>query len=283
MEWLKASCKWIKNTSEDKVLTSYEDHNNEVRSVTSLSTYPGIRSEISKTLNPNLQLSKISIIDKNSHVSQFFTTICTNNALFQLSIDHEKCLQFRSTGLYNNIMAKFHTIVSKKKDVFTQIDIDIKNSINNLSLKLIDSEIKDSGYIYVCNVMQQLGKFSIGSEIIGANSELGMSLCGRYEDPRFIATFAVQQFSVLNLTYYRKIGKLFNLGLDLHTGPRYSTKASIGLKLTGRKSEVKASVNNDLSFALVYTEKLTEALGFEININADKKDIAYGLGFNLEF
>lgn len=276
-------CSARKICSSKETTSTFDTYNSEAREVTALQGYGGVRTEVSKTLSPFLQISRICMLDKNAYVSQMFGTLSLHNSLFQVGVDHENGLQLKATCLNGNILGKIHTIISSKKEVFSQLELEIRNRVNNLGLKLITPAVKGANMIYVMSLLQQFGSLGLGAEVIGADCNFGVSLCGRHEHRNGVFSIGLQQFTALNLNYYHKLNRFLDFGAELQVSKSYPPNAAIGCRLSTVRTEVRTSINSDMSLGLSLDEKITEGLMLNINTEVGKRGCSYGFGFSLEF
>ncbi|KAG5860039.1 putative porin protein [Encephalitozoon hellem] len=284
MRWISNILRDIRRSCSKREITStFDTYNAEASEIITPQVCSGVRTEISKTISPFLQVSRVDILDRNMHVSQMFGTLSLGNSLVQISMDHENSVGVRAMNMSGNLATRVHTIITGRKEVFSQIEVEMKNRINSVGLKLISPAVKSTGMVYVANVLQQFGSLSLGAEIIGADSELGISVCGRYEHKGGIFSLGLQQFTALSLNYYHRIGKFFDIGAEVQA-PRVSPpSAAIGCRLSTSKTQVKASVNSDMSLGFYLGEKLTEGLTFNVNAEVNRSGCNHGFGFSLEF
>lgn len=262
---------------------TFDAYNAEARALTTVQGHSGVRTEVSKTVFPFLQISRIAVLDRSTSVSQIFGTVSLQNSLVQLSMDHENSLQLRATHLNRNILAKLHTIVSSRKDVFSQVELEMRNKINSFGLKLIAPAVKGANMIYVANVLQQFGSLGFGAEVIAADSSLGVSLCGRHEHRRGVFSIGLQQFTALHISYYHRLNSLFDFGTEIRVSQSHPSSAAVGCRLATPTTELKATINSDMSLGFSLDERLTEGLSLNINTEITGTGCFYGFGFSLEF
>ncbi|AFN83135.1 translocase of outer mitochondrial membrane40-like protein [Encephalitozoon romaleae SJ-2008] len=284
MRWISNILRDIRRSCSEREITStFDTYNAEANEIVTSQTCSGVRTEISKTIFPFLQVSRVDILDRNAHVSQMFGTLSLKNSLVQVSMDHENSIGVRAMNMYGNLATRIHTIITGKKEVFSQVEMEMKNRISSFGLKMISPAIKSTGMVYVANTLQQFGSLSLGAEIIGADTEVGISMCGRYEHRNGVFSVGLQQFTALSLSYYHKIGKFFDIGAEIQAPRANPPSAAIGCRLSTSKTQVKANVNSDMSLGFYLGERLTEGLTFNVNAEVNKSGCSHGFGFSLEF
>ncbi|WUR03563.1 mitochondrial translocase (TOMM40L) [Vairimorpha necatrix] len=287
---MKSFYKKLKDTLFNTQLTSsFDTYNNESNTVFNLSNFTGIKTEISKTVSPNFQISHISNIGPDFESRQTYGTFCFNNLLLQTSIDQDKIFRIRGTHMFNNFYTKFHTVIGRSKDIFTQIEIDLRNRYNNLCIKMIQPAIKGASCVYVGNYMQQLGIFSIGGECIKADEYLGLSFVGRYEGIGHVSTISLQHFNTLSIDYYKTVtsknkkSALFEYGMHFSTNREKQMSYGVGVRVHSKRGEIIGSLDNKKVLSLVYNDKLSEGLSLNLNCRVGKNVFDYGYGFTYEF
>lgn len=284
MRWISNILRDIRRSCSEREITStFDTYNAEANEIVTPQTCSGVRTEISKTISPFLQVSRVDILDRNAHVTQMLGTLSLKNSLMQVSVDHENSIGVRAMNMYENLSTRIHTIITGRKEVFSQVEMEMKNRMSIFGLKLISPAIKSTGMVYVANTLQQFGSLSLGAEIIGADSEVGISACGRYEHRNGIFSVGLQQFTALSLSYYHKIGKFFDIGAEIQAPRANPPGAAIGCRLSTSKTQVKANVNSDMSLGFYLGERLTEGLTFSVNAEVSKSGCSHGFGFSLEF
>ncbi|ADM11648.1 translocase of outer mitochondrial membrane 40-like protein [Encephalitozoon intestinalis ATCC 50506] len=284
MRWISNILREARKSCFGREITStFDTYNAEANEIVTPQTCSGVKTEVSKTLAPFLQVSRVDILDRNAHTSQMFGTLSLKNTLVQVSMDHENSVGFRAMNMSGNLITKIHTIITGRKEVFSQVELEMKNRINNFGLKLISPAVKSTGMVYVANTLHQFGSLSLGGEVIGADSELGVSVCGRYEHRNGVFSVGLQQFTALSLNYYHKLGKYLDVGTEVQIPKSCPPSAAVGCRLTTSKTQMKANVNSDMSLSFCLGEKLTEGLSFNVNAEVNKSGCTHGFGFSLEF
>jgi mitochondrial import receptor subunit TOM40 len=284
MSWIGDAMKKIKEACvRSKTEASFDTYNAEAQAITSFSGYSGIKTEVSKTLSPFLQISKVLILDQKSVLRQIFGTISLPNSLLQLSMDHERSLQLRATHLRNNVTSKMHTIVSRQREVFSQAEVEIRSRANSLVLKMISPALKGTSMIYVVSAFQQLGSSGLGAEVIGTDCSLGISLCGRHETGSSVVAVGLQQFTAMSLSWHHKLGRMIDLGGELQMSRLHPSYAAVGCRLRTHRAELKANINSNRTLAFSYDERLNEGLSFNLNCEIGRGGCLCGFGFSLEF
>nr|AGE95713.1 hypothetical protein ECU06_0480 [Encephalitozoon cuniculi] len=284
MQWIPSVLGKIRRACFGREIAStFDTYNSEASEIITPQTCSGVKTEVTKTLAPFFQVSRVDILDGNAHVSQTFGTLSLGNSLVQISVDHENSLRLKAMNMSGNLATRVHTIITGRKEVFSQVELEMRSRVNNLGLKLISPAIKGTGMVYVANTLQQFGTLSLGAEIIGADSEFGISVCGRYEHSSGIFSVGLQQFTALTLNYYRRLGKFFDMGAEVQLPRTCPPSAAIGCRLSTPKAQAKASVSSNMSLSFCLAEKLTEGLSFNINAEVNKSGCTHGFGFLLEF
>lgn len=284
MQWISGVLAGVRSTCLGREVTStFDTYNSEASGLAAPQTCSGVRAEVSKTLTPFLQVSRIDVLDANVRASQVFGTLSLRNSLVQVSVDHENSMRLRAMHMAGNLVGRVHTIVTGRKEVFSQVELEVKNRINNFGLKLISPAVKGAGMIYVANTLQQLGSLSLGAEVIGTDSELGVSVCGRYERGGGIFSVGLQQFTALCLNYYHRFGKLLDVGAEIQVSRSGPPSAAVGCRLVTPRTQVKASMSSAMFLGFSLDERLTEGLVFNVNAEMGKSGCTHGFGFSLEF
>lgn len=259
---------------------SFDTLNSEVSEITSQSQHSGLKYEISKTIAPFLQLTAISFYNKPTKTSQYFSTVLLPNSVFQFCIDSNRSYQLKSSFATGPISTKFFTIISSKKEVYSQIDSLYRSLFYNIGVRLINPTFHASNLIYILNYCQAIGSCCIGLEAVGVENQLGISVAGRMEKNKAICYFSLQRFNEITVSFYRKIYKSLELGFQVKKSKEAFSSVG-GIRLRSYRNEIKASVDQSLRFGFQWNEKLTENLSFEFNCGYDE-EFDYGLGLNFE-
>ena len=266
-----------------EVTSTFDTYNSEASGLAAPQTCSGVRTEVSKTLAPFLQVSRTDVFDAGTRASQVFGTLSLKNTLLQVSVDHESSMRLRAMHMAGSLVSRVHTIVTGRREVFSQVELEVRNRINNFGLKLISPAVKGAGMIYVANTLQQVGALSLGAEVIGADSELGVSVCGRYEHGSGVFSVGLQQFTALCLNYYHRFGKLLDVGAEVQVARSGVPSAAVGCRLTTQRTQVRASLSSAMSLGFGLDERLTEGLVLNANAEVGKSGCTHGFGFSLEF
>lgn len=263
--------------------TSFDNHNAEARRLTQIDVYNGVRTEISKMVSACVQVSRICVMKNETYASQVFGTMRMGNGLLQIGVDDEKSVEVRATHMGGRVVSRIHSIMSSQREMFSQAEVEIRNRLNNVVLKAIRPAVKGTRMIYVVNVFRQLGCVGIGSEIIGTDGSVGISVCGRHEHTNGILSVCVQQFTALSISYYHRISRLFDVGSEVEVSRSYGFHGRVGCRLQTYRTEVKASVSNRMSLLFSLDERLSETLMLNVNAEIDRSKCCYGFGFSFEF
>lgn len=274
--------KLSKKIFSTEISSSFDTYNIESSNITNPITYSGVKTEISKTINPYCQISHVSLSDNLSISNQIYATLNLNNILLQLSGDQDKNIQIRGTFMYKNMFTKFNTVLSRSKDIFSQVEIDIRNRWNNLCMKMIQPAIKGSSLIYIGNYMQQFGRMSLGCEVIGVDNYLGMSLVGRCDTISSTTSVSLQQFNTLSVDYFKKINDMSQIGVRINKS-KDLLSYGVGVRVHSRRGEVIGSIDNNRVVSLIYNDRLSEGLSFSVSCQMSKDRFNYGYGFTYEF
>ncbi|KAF9762604.1 hypothetical protein NGRA_1902 [Nosema granulosis] len=281
MGWLSNG---LKNLFKNKKIeTNFDKYNIETSSILEIDSHPGIKTEVSKTISNNLQLSAISILNSDKFIRNLFCTFCTTNSLFQFSFDQNMNLQLQGTHLYKRICTKFNTVYSEDKNIFSQINVEMNNKLNNLCLKLIKPAIKGASYIYIFNYMQQLGNATIGAEIISSESYCSLSFAGRYKKGNSIGSVGLQHLNTLSVDFYRKISDFLEIGVSSSVSRDKTYSYGLGCKMNTARSEVKVNIDNSKKLKFGLVDKLSEEMSVNLNCEVGKRDFTYGYGLNYYF
>lgn len=266
-----------------KIETSFDKYNLETSSIMEMDTFNGIKTEISKTISNNMQLSAISVFNSEKFIRNVFCTFCSTNSLFQFSFDQNMNLQLQGTHLYKRIATKFNTVYSEDKNIFSQINLEINNKLNNLCFKMIKPAIKGASFIYIFNYMQQLGNATIGTEIISSDAYCSVSFAGRYKKGNTVGSIGLQHLNTLSLDFYRKISDMFEVGLSSAISRDRTYSYGIGCKVNTSRSEMKVNLDNNKTVRFSLVDRISEGLTVSMNLEVNKRDFTYGYGLNYYF
>lgn len=257
--------------------TTYDSYNNEAMAIVSPNLFTGIRTEISKTILPFCQLSTI----KTSNAMQTFLTLSSNNTVFQFSFDNARNYQFKSSFLAGPIVTKLHSIVSHKKETFSQIETILNSRFYNLCFKLISPTFEASNLIYILSYCATLKFITFGTEVISANKELGVSFSTRIDGGNSVCCANLERFNTLTLSFYQKLRNLLEIGAEFKKS-RDNITYSIGSRIKNQKSEVKGSIDSNYNIYFGWIESLTENLRVEFSSLYNWDEFDYGIGLTFE-
>lgn len=280
MSWISNG---LKNLFSKKIETSFDKYNLETSMILETDNYSGLKAEVSKTLLDNTQLSFISSYNADKFVRNAFCTFCTTNSLFQFSLDQNKNMQFQGTHLYKKLVTKFNTVYSEDKNIFSQINIELNNKLNNLCLKMIKPAIKGASFIYIFNYMQQLGNASIGTEIISSESYCSLSFAGRYKKGNSIGSIGLQHLNTFSFDFYRKLNEIFEIGMTSTISRDKTYSYGLGCKITTDKAEAKINFDNNKKIRFSLIDNLSENFSVNMNCEIGKGELIYGYGLNYYF
>lgn len=265
------------NTKTSPIKATYDSYNQEVLQVITPNFFKGLRVELSKTILPFLQVSNVKSLSTN----QTFFTMSSKNSIFQFSMDNNRNFQLKTSHLTGPIVSKFHSIVSREKEVFNQAEAILSSTFYNIAFKLVSPAFEASNLIYIINYFATIKCFSFGAEAVGLRNEVGLSFSTRLESGKSIYGANLQRFNQLTLNYYRKIKNIFEVGAELK-----KTKENLsyigGIRVKNQKSEVKCTYGSDNTFNFYWNEGLTENLKIEFASVYDWEDFEYGISLIYE-
>ena len=218
------------------ITATYDSYNQEVIQVISPNFFKGLKVELSKTVLPFLQVSSV----RSQSTNQTFITMSSKNSVFQFSVDNNRNFQLKSSHLFGPVVSKFHSIISKEKEVFSQAEAILTSKFYNIAFKLVSPAFEASNLIYILNYFATVRCLSFGVEAVGLKNEIGLSFSTRFENGPSVYSANLQRFNQLTLSFYRKIYEIFEIGTELK-----KTKDSLsyngGIRVKNQKSEVKCS------------------------------------------
>lgn len=259
------------------IKTTYDNYNYEIQQIITPNFFTGLRAEISKSISSFCQFSTI----KTQESTQNFLTLSTKETIFQFSFDSNKNYQVKSSVLTGPFISKFHTIISRKKDIYSQFETILNSKFYNLCFKLISPTFEATNLIYIVNCFTKIGFITWGFEVIGLNKEVGLSLSTRIENENNVICANLQKFNTLTVSFYQRMMNLFEIGGEV-VKSRERLSYSGGIRIKNHKSEVKGSVSSNGNLYFDWCENLTENLKVEFSMNYDWDEMIYGIGLNFE-
>lgn len=259
------------------ISTSFDTYNEETSNLFT-STFNGLKMELSKVVTPFLQLSTSRSLDKNQKTHQSVATFSFPSSIFQVQLDSSKTFSLRSSFMTGPFISKFQSIYSNST-LFSQFSSVYNSSFYNIGFKLIKPTLKASDFIYILNTWKAFGKFCFGMEVLSMQNQLGVSLSGRYENsPNSVACFNLQRFNTMTLSFYKKIFKSVELGLE-YKKSKNETKTSMAARIQNYKTDVRYLLNSK-ALSFIWIERLSENLSIEFNSEYDYDKFDYGIGIN---
>lgn len=259
------------------ITTTYDTYNSEVLQVITPNFFKGLRVELSKTVLPFLQISSV----KSPSTSQTFVTMSSTNSVFQFSVDNNRNFQLKSSHLFGPIVSKFHSIISREKEVFSQAEAILNSKFYNIAFKLVSPAFEASNLIYIINYFATVKCLSFGAEAVGLRNEVGLSFSTRIDNGQSVYSANLQRFNQLTLSYYRRIRDIFEIGTEIK-----KTKDTLsytgGLRVKNQKSEVKCTLGSDSIFNFYWNESLSENIRIEFSSFYDWEDFEYGVSLIYE-
>lgn len=267
----------IWKTQRKPVKASYDTYNHEVMQIVTPNLFTGIRSEISKTVLPFLQVSNI----KTNTSNQAFLTMSSSNSVFQFSFDNSRNYQFKSSLLYGPILTKVHSIVSHKKEVFNQVETILNSRFYNVCFKLISPTFEASNLIYIINYFTSLSFISCGIEVVGMNNELGLGFLTRIESKNNVCCLNLQRFNTLTASFFKRLFGFLEIGAEIKRSSD-NLSYSAGARIKNMKSEVKVCLDSGMNVYFDWNESLTENLRAEFSCCYEWDEFEYGIGITFD-
>lgn len=269
--------------SSKPVSTTYDSYNHETSAILAKSDFSGIKSEISKTIFPFLQISTISNFNKNKPVvQQYFSTFSFKNAIFQFCTDNNRGYQLKSSFIIGPLINKIHSIVSSKKEVYTQFESMYGSKFFNLGLRIISPTFEASNLIYIFNFWRCLGNACFGMEVVGMDKEIGISVSSRIEVKDSVCCISLQRLNLLTLSLYKRIFGNLELGAECKANTSSVISYGAGLRIRNGKTDFKLNIDQNLSARMIWDEKLTENFAINFSSIYDEEGFNYGVGFMYE-
>ncbi|KAI5169803.1 mitochondrial import receptor subunit TOM40 [Pancytospora epiphaga] len=265
----------IWNYKKVPLLTSYDTRNSVIADLTTTQKYNGIKCEITRTLTPFLQLTTIKT--GASLVPQVFTTFSFPSSVFQFCFDTDRNYQFRSSMSHGPITTKLHSIVSARKEVYSQLESMYNSVFFNIGFKIISPTLYTSNLIYVFNYWRSLGRVCLGFEVVGVNGDIGLSASSRIEGDNSVFCLSLQRFNMVTASIYRRCFKKLDVGLEI-TRDSSNFHTAAGARLRNYKSDLKLTIDQSLRLGFEWDEKLTENITVNFNSTYDEDGFIYGIG-----
>lgn len=253
--------------------TTYDTYNYEISQIITPNLFSGPKAEITKTILPFCQVSNI----KTPEINQTFLTLSSKNSVFQFSFDSNRNYQIKSSVLMGPFVSKFHSIISHKKEVFSQFETILNSQFYNLAFKLINPTFEASNLIYVVTYFTSLKFLDFGVEAIGMNNELGLSFTSRIEGKNGVYCASLQRFNTLTLSFYRRILKILLIGGELKRSNDGLSYAA-GMRIQNSRSDVRCSMDSKFNIYFDWSESLSENLKAEFSASYDWEEFEYGIG-----
>lgn len=258
------------------VKTTYDSYNYEIQQVVTPNLFTGLRAEISKSLSSFCQFSTIRSEDSY----QNYVTLSTRETIFQFSFDNARNYQMKSSILFGPIVSKFHTIISRKKDVYSQFETVLNSKFYNVCFKLISPTFEATNLIYIVNCFLSMGFMSGGIEAVSLNKEVALSFSARVENDNSVICANLNKFDTLTVSFYQRLMDILEIGCEVtkKTNNDNPLSCSGGIRIKNHRSEVKSSISSNGNLYFDWNENLAENLKIEFSMNYDWYELVYGVG-----
>lgn len=265
-------------TSKTKPINvTYDTYNKESTDITNHSRSQGLNMHLSSIILPFLKVSVSRNQDTNHN--QLFTTFSFQNILCQFGFGTDRTMQYRHTAVVGSLLNKWHTVIEKKKYIYTQIESVYHSQLYNLGFKLISPALGLADFVYVINCTRALRNLEMGLEVVSSGGRLGMGVVSRVAHRDSVYGVGIRHFSEIACSFYRRINSLIEVGAELINGKERPWSASAGIRLSNRQSVVKLNVNERLEIGLNWEERLSSKILVNFIGTIEKTGFEYSLGF----
>lgn len=259
------------------IKTTYDTYNYETQQIVTPNFFTGLRAEISKSISSFCQLSTI----KTQESTQNFITLSTKETIFQFSFDSNRNYQVKSSLLTGPVVSKFHAIVSRKKDIYSQFETVLNSRFYNVCFKLISPTFEAANLIYIVNCFTTMGFITWGFEAVGLNKEIGLSFSTRMENENSVVCANLQRFNTLTVSFYHRLMDMLEIGGEV-VRSKERVSYSGGVRIKNHRSEIKGSMSSNGNLYFDWSENLSENLKVEFSMNYDWDELIYGIGMSFE-
>lgn len=267
----------LRNTAEHPIRTNYDSSSYDSSELVSHQKSSGLRVEITRNIWPFLQLT----VSRADDMMQYFATLARSDSVFQLCFDSKADLQLKASGLIGPVVTKWHTIINRNKEVYSQIESIYNSRFFNMCFKVISPSFHASNLIYVLNYWRSFGCLYFGVEAVGMDNEIGVSFVSRVENKNGSCTFSLRRFNLAILSFYRRINKVLEAGVEVRRSAAHSS-AALGIRARNYRSDVRLTVDHRRNVGFSWEERLSEHLTMNFNTSVDIDGLEYGIGFTFQ-
>lgn len=266
---------------------TYDTSDSEFKSVSTINIFNGYKMEINKKINRFTEVS----CNLQKYSKQYFVTFFNDSNLFQFSTDANKSYQIKIRNKFKNLVTTYHSVISERMEVFTQLDTIMYFMNHNMAIKLIKPVFEASNLIYIFNMYSTIfdnsnffiKSINCGMEIVGLDKHVGIGLSGRVNTEDTVTSVNVQRFNLIKGSFYKKVCSFINegfvdAGIEIQTNlkqKRHSVQG--GIRYKSITSEIKACVNDLWNAGVSWEEKISDKVKVCASAEYNFVDFEYGM------
>ncbi|OQS55190.1 hypothetical protein EHP00_1445 [Ecytonucleospora hepatopenaei] len=282
----------------------YDAHDYEFKNVTSINLLNGFKMEINKKINSFTEIT----CNLQKYTKQYFISFFNDKNLLQLGIEPSGSYQIKLKNNFKNIVTTYHSVISERKEIFTQFDTMMYFTNYNMALKLIKPVFEASNLIYIFNMHSQIDfreesnglvnkskagnsfikSVNCGLELVGLEKHLGIGLSGRIEGENTVTCVNLQRFNLLKISFYRKLfefnkglftsGSCIDAGIETQTNIKNKTNSILGgIRYKSLSTEMKMCLNNLWNMGASWEEKISDKVKVCASAEYNFVDFDYGM------
>ncbi|QPG73537.1 hypothetical protein FOA43_000848 [Brettanomyces nanus] len=287
-----------KEVEKDVFLTQYE--------------FSGLRADLSKTfsMNPLFQVSHSFSTGGKSPAYAFAGMFAAGDSFVQGTLDNELSLTGRLNYAWDKCNVSKATLqLASGQQPMCQFEQDYQANDFSLNFKTLNPDFTGSSFngVMVGSILQSVTpKFAIGMETAysalqpGMPGDAGISLVGRYNADKWIASAQLQAQGSLTAAFWRKVADNMEAGVETTLQASYQpvmtemmvptmqsvfeANTTVGAKYEFRQSIYRGQLSSDgvASFMLEHRILPTLGLTFTASIDQFKNTSKMGLGLQVE-
>lgn len=266
---------------------TYDTSDSEFKSVSTINIFNRYKMEINKKINRFTEVS----CNLQKYSKQYFVTFFNDSNLFQFSTDANKSYQIKIRNKFKNLVTTYHSVISERMEVFTQLDTIMYFMNHNMAIKLIKPVFEASNLIYIFNMYSTIfdnnnffiKSINCGMEIVGLDKHVGIGLSGRVNTEDTVTSVNIQRFNLIKGSFYKKVCSFINdgfvdAGIEVQTNlkqKRHSVQG--GLRYKSFTTEIKACVNDLWNMGVSWEEKISDKVKICASAEYNFVDFEYGM------
>lgn len=291
-----------------------ENLNKEVERDVFLTQYDftGLRADLSKTfaVNPMFQVSHSFSAGGKSPAYAFAAMYAAGDSFVQGTVDNELSLTGRLNYSWDKLnVSKLTLQLANGQQPMAQLEHDYQAGDCSINLKTLNPDFSGPNFqgVIVGSLLQSVTpKLALGMETAysalqpGMPGDAGISLVGRYNEEKWIASAQLQAQGALTAAFWRKVADNVEAGLETTISAQYQpvmtemmiptmqtvfdASTTIGAKYEFRQSIYRGQLSSDGKAAFMLEHRILPTLGLTFTATLDqiKNTTKMGCGLQLE-